>query len=249
VALERDFEPVLSGLSNAFELYALATIPNWLSSAARRPPASLPRSVTDHFRNSARLLSEFDHIFRGGVIASTTWRAIPPACSYLPLRPMSAFRAGDAGAAAAELMSCNSAPLRGHAPGLLADPAAAVLLLRTTGGPPRHAPNLKQLPFRVDTLGSIVLHAARSSTQPLLPRQSQPPNNPRCSRPAATQISAPSTSVAAGTAMINRGCTARQTTVVVTLQCQLWYRLRPDRKRGGSGSTTLHTFELPFEHQ
>ena len=112
VILERDFELFFPVFSNAFQLYSLATIPNWRERCRKAAcfitevwSGLLPEYLLE-------LLSEFDHIFLGlqhcvQDVARITGRP----CSYLPLaadvvrfaprrpisraRSMSAISAGD----------------------------------------------------------------------------------------------------------------------------------------------------------
>ena len=86
VALERDFELFFPVFSNAFELYSLATIPNWRQ-RCRKAACFITEVWTDQLPEYLlELLSEFDHIFLGlrhcvDDVARITGRP----CSYLPL--------------------------------------------------------------------------------------------------------------------------------------------------------------------
>lgn len=86
VALERDYELFFPVFSNAFELYSLATIPNWRQ-RCRKAACFITEVWTDQLPEYLlELLSEFDHIFLGlrhcvDDVARITGRP----CSYLPL--------------------------------------------------------------------------------------------------------------------------------------------------------------------
>jgi Glycosyl transferases group 1 len=86
VALERDYELFFPVFSNAFELYSLATIPNWRQ-RCRKAACFITEVWTDQLPEYLlELLSGFDHIFLGlrhcvDDVARITGRP----CSYLPL--------------------------------------------------------------------------------------------------------------------------------------------------------------------
>src|SRR5205085_4891923 len=86
VALERDYELFFPVFSNAFELYSLATIPDWRR-RCRKAACFITEVWTDQLPEYLlELLSEFDHVFTGlqhcvGDVARITGRP----CSYLPL--------------------------------------------------------------------------------------------------------------------------------------------------------------------
>ena len=86
VVLDRDFELFFPVFSNAFELYSLATIPNWRR-RCRKAACFITEVWTDQLPEYLlELLSEFDHIFLGlrhcvDDVARITGRP----CSYLPL--------------------------------------------------------------------------------------------------------------------------------------------------------------------
>jgi hypothetical protein len=86
VALERDYELFFPVFSNAFELYSLATIPNWRQ-RCHKAACFITEVWTDQLPEYLlELLSEFDHIFLGlrhcvDDVARITGRP----CSYLPL--------------------------------------------------------------------------------------------------------------------------------------------------------------------
>lgn len=86
VALERDYELFFPVFSNAFELYSLATIPDWRQRCAKAA-CFITEVWTDQLPEYLlELLSEFDHIFLGlrhcvDDVARITGRP----CSYLPL--------------------------------------------------------------------------------------------------------------------------------------------------------------------
>jgi hypothetical protein len=86
VALERDYDLFFPVFSNAFELYSLATIPNWRQ-RCRKAACFITEVWTDQLPEYLlELLSEFDHIFLGlrhcvDDVARITGRP----CSYLPL--------------------------------------------------------------------------------------------------------------------------------------------------------------------
>ena len=86
VVLERDYELFFPVFSNAFELYSLATIPNWRQ-RCRKAACFITEVWTDQLPEYLlELLSEFDHIFLGlrhcvDDVARITGRP----CSYLPL--------------------------------------------------------------------------------------------------------------------------------------------------------------------
>ena len=86
VVLERDFELFFPVFSNAFELYSLATIPNWRP-RCRKAACFITEVWTDQLPEYLlELLSGFDHIFLGlrhcvEDVARITGRP----CSYLPL--------------------------------------------------------------------------------------------------------------------------------------------------------------------
>ena len=84
--LERDYELFFPIFSNAFQLYSLATIPNWRQ-RCRKAACFITEVWADVLPNYLlELLSEFDHIFLGlrhcvQDVARVTGRP----CSYLPL--------------------------------------------------------------------------------------------------------------------------------------------------------------------
>jgi hypothetical protein len=83
VVLEGDFELLFPVFSNAYELYSLATIPNWRPALPQGGLLS-PRSGRREYL--LELLSAFDHIFLGQrhsvqEVARITGRP----CTYLPL--------------------------------------------------------------------------------------------------------------------------------------------------------------------
>jgi hypothetical protein len=86
VVLDRDFELFFPVFSNAFELYSLATVPNWRQ-RCRKAACFITEIWTDQLPEYLlELLSEFDHIFLGlrhcvDDVARITGRP----CSYLPL--------------------------------------------------------------------------------------------------------------------------------------------------------------------
>lgn len=86
VVLQHDFELFFPVFSNAFELYSLATIPNWRQ-RCRKAACFITEIWTDLMPEYLlELLSEFDHIFVGlrhcvEDVARITGRP----CSYLPL--------------------------------------------------------------------------------------------------------------------------------------------------------------------
>jgi hypothetical protein len=86
VVLARDYELFFPVFSNAFELYSLATIPNWRQ-RCRKAACFITEVWTDQLPEYLlELLSEFDHIFLGlrhcvDDVARITGRP----CSYLPL--------------------------------------------------------------------------------------------------------------------------------------------------------------------
>lgn len=86
VVLKRDYELFFPVFSNAYELYALATLPNWRQ-RCRKAACFITEVWTDQLPEYLiELLSEFDHIFLGlhhcvDEVARITGRP----CSYLPL--------------------------------------------------------------------------------------------------------------------------------------------------------------------
>jgi hypothetical protein len=86
VVLTQDYELFFPVFSNAFELYSLATIPNWRQ-RSRKAACFITEVWTDELPEYLlELLSEFDHIFTGlrhcvDDVARITGRP----CSYLPL--------------------------------------------------------------------------------------------------------------------------------------------------------------------
>lgn len=86
VVLTEDYELFFPIFSNAFELYSLATIPNWRQ-RCRKAACFITEVWTDQLPEYLlELLSEFDHIFTGlrhcvDDVARITGRP----CSYLPL--------------------------------------------------------------------------------------------------------------------------------------------------------------------
>jgi hypothetical protein len=86
VVLTQDYELFFPVFSNAFELYSLATIPNWRQ-RCRKAACFITEVWTDQLPEYLlELLSEFDHIFTGlrhcvDDVARITGRP----CSYLPL--------------------------------------------------------------------------------------------------------------------------------------------------------------------
>jgi hypothetical protein len=86
VVLAQDYELFFPVFSNAFELYSLATIPNWRQ-RCRKAACFITEVWTDQLPEYLlELLSEFDHIFTGlrhcvDDVARITGRP----CSYLPL--------------------------------------------------------------------------------------------------------------------------------------------------------------------
>jgi hypothetical protein len=86
VALDRDYDLFFPVFSNAFELYSLATIPDWRR-RCRKAACFITEVWTDQLPEYLlELLSEFDHIFLGlrhcvDDVARITGRP----CSYLPL--------------------------------------------------------------------------------------------------------------------------------------------------------------------
>jgi hypothetical protein len=84
--LTRDYELFFPVFSNAFELYSLATIPNWRQ-RCRKAACFITEVWTDQLPEYLlELLSEFDHVFTGlrhcvDDVARITGRP----CSYLPL--------------------------------------------------------------------------------------------------------------------------------------------------------------------
>ncbi len=86
VALNGDFELFFPIFSNAFELYSLATVPDWRR-RCRKAACFITEVWTDQLPEYLlELLAEFDHVFTGlqhcvGDISRITGRP----CSYLPL--------------------------------------------------------------------------------------------------------------------------------------------------------------------
>jgi hypothetical protein len=86
VVLERDYELFFPIFSNAFQLYSLATIPNWRQ-RCRKAACFITEVWADVLPNyPLELLSEFDHIFLGlrHSVQDVT-RVTGRPCSYLPL--------------------------------------------------------------------------------------------------------------------------------------------------------------------
>jgi hypothetical protein len=87
VVLDRDFELFFPVFSNPFQLYALATIPNWRA-RCRKAACFITEVWLGHLPEKylLELLSEFDHVFVGlqhcvDDVARITGRP----CTYLPL--------------------------------------------------------------------------------------------------------------------------------------------------------------------
>ena len=204
VALSSEYELFFPIFSNAFELYSLATIPDWRQ-RCRKAACFITEVWTDQLPEYLlELLSEFDHIFTGlqhcvEDVARITGRP----CSYLPLATdVLRFAPAPARPAAADRGLQYRPPLADHASCIAGGRGAAgKLLLLRHGGRERHRPEAAHVPRR-QCAGASPDAGDHPQAQPLLHRQPQSRQQSRIHGRSRRDLRPLLRRMAAGTVMI-----------------------------------------------